>query len=144
MDVSRSVLFVLVFCDVTARCVRMSNRRLLIISVPGIFSAQPPAQDVGIFSAHPLALFRPQSLAMGGPAPLSAVTFFVSLNSGATICHGVPHKPSQFVESQASLSVCLVQFFASHNSVLGNAQNCSCYVVMTTQKFFESCDLPMN
>ena len=27
--------FVLVFSDVTARCVRMSNRRLLIISVPG-------------------------------------------------------------------------------------------------------------
>ena len=45
-----------------------------------------------------------------GPAPsLSAVTFFVNCNSGATICHGVPHKPSQFVNSQASLSVCLVQ-----------------------------------
>ena len=40
---------------------------------------------------------------------LSAVTFLVSLNSGATICHGVPHKPSQHVDSQASLSVCLVQ-----------------------------------
>ena len=45
-----------------------------------------------------------------GPAPsLSAVTFFVNFNSGATICHGVPHKPSQFVDSQESLSVCLVQ-----------------------------------
>ena len=37
-------------------------------------------------------------LGNGGPAPsLSAVTFFVSFNSGATICHGVPHRPSQFV-----------------------------------------------
>ena len=36
MDVSHSVLFVsCFFCDVTARCVRMSNRHLLITSVPG-------------------------------------------------------------------------------------------------------------
>ena len=35
MDVSHSVLFVLVFSDVTARCVRISNRHLLISSVPG-------------------------------------------------------------------------------------------------------------
>ena len=34
MDVSHSLLFVLFFSDVTARCVRMSNRHLLIISVP--------------------------------------------------------------------------------------------------------------
>ena len=44
------------------------------------------------------------------PAPsLSAVTFFVSFNSGAPICHGVPDTPSQFVDSQASLTVCHVQ-----------------------------------
>ena len=49
-------------------------------------------------------------LGNGGPAPsLPAVTFFVNFNSGANICHGVPHKPSQSVDSQASLSVCLVQ-----------------------------------
>ena len=49
-------------------------------------------------------------LSNGGPAPsLSAVTFFVNLNSGATICHGVPHKPSQSVDSQAPLSVRLGQ-----------------------------------
>ena len=40
---------------------------------------------------------------------LSAGTFFVNFHSGATICHGVPHKPAKFVDSQASLSVCLVQ-----------------------------------
>ena len=49
-------------------------------------------------------------LGNGSPAPsLSAVTLFVNVNSGATICHGVPHKPSKFVDSQAPLSVCLVQ-----------------------------------
>ena len=35
LDVSHSVLFVLVFPDVTARCVRVSNRHLLISSTPG-------------------------------------------------------------------------------------------------------------
>ena len=69
-----------------------------------------------------------------GPAPsLSAVTFFVNINSGATICHGMPHKPSHFVDSHASLRVCFVQFFASHNSILGNTQNCSCSTMMTNK-----------
>ena len=35
VEVSHSILFVLVFCDVTDRCVRMSNRHMPIISVPG-------------------------------------------------------------------------------------------------------------
>ena len=49
-------------------------------------------------------------LGNGGPAPsLSAVTFLVNLSSRATICHGVPLKLYQFVESHASLNVCLVQ-----------------------------------
>ena len=73
-------------------------------------------------------------LGNGGPAPsVFAVTFFVNFNSGATICHGVPRRPSQFVDSQASLSVCLVQNFASHNSILGNAENCSCSIMMTNE-----------
>ena len=73
-------------------------------------------------------------LGNGGPAPsLSAVTFFVNLNSGATMCHGVPHKPSQFVDSQASLSVCLGQHSASHNSIFGNTQDCSCSSMMTDE-----------
>ena len=71
---------------------------------------QCPQTKRRIFKAQPPALFQQQSLAMEGPAPsLSDVTFFVNFKSGATICHGVPHKPSQFVNSQASLSVCLVQ-----------------------------------
>ena len=54
-----------------------------------------------IFSAQPPALFSTTILGNGSPAPsLTAVTFFVNFNSGATICHGVPHKPSQFVDSQ--------------------------------------------
>ena len=78
--------------------------------------------------------FSTTILGSGGPAPsLSSVTFFVNFNSGATSCHGVPHKPSQFVDSQASLSVCLVQLLASHNSILGNAQNCSCSIMMTNE-----------
>ena len=47
-------------------------------------------------------------LGNGSPAPLSAVTFCVNFNSGVTFYHGVP-QTSQFVDSQASLSVCLVQ-----------------------------------
>ena len=47
------------------------------------------------------------------PAPsLSAATFFVNFNSGVIICHEVSHKPSQFVDSQASLSVCLVRLLS--------------------------------
>ena len=51
-------------------------------------------------------------LGKGGPVPsLSGVIFFVSHNSGVTICHGVPHRPSQFVPSHASVvssNFCLV------------------------------------
>ena len=183
VDVSHPVLFVLVFSDVTARCVRLSNRHLLIISVfrstkhtPSTsinsssfplfhslclgdsvfvrinpcFSCQRSLNDrsdsLWAFIIMWLCRFSMrctrctswtasrvsvsfnvrrqdvesswfnlwhsfnQILGNGGPAPsLSAVTFFVNYNSGATICHGVPHKPSQFVDSQASLNVCLVQ-----------------------------------
>ena len=38
---SHSILFVLVFCDFTARCVRMSNRHLLITSVPAFHKYIP-------------------------------------------------------------------------------------------------------
>ena len=41
LNVSHSSLFVLVLCDVSARCVRMSNRHLLIISVPGSKGTSP-------------------------------------------------------------------------------------------------------
>ena len=67
-------------------------------------------------------------LGNGGPTPL---TFFVNFNVVATICHGVPHKPLQFVTSHGSLSVCLVQLLTTHNSTLGNTQNCSCSIIMT-------------
>ena len=167
VDVPHSVLFVLVFSDVTARCVRMSNRHLLIISVPGfhwhiaklelsralflsltrsvsailscmhssllfpskfsqwsfwfslgirrhvalsLFHAMQAlhtldslqcVHDLGypqkrrrIFWVQPLALFQPQSLAM---------------EVHLLLCQLWPHRPSQFVDSQASLSVSLVQ-----------------------------------
>ena len=94
---------------------------------------QCPQTKRRIFQAQPPALFQPQSLAMGVPLLLfSAVTFFVSFNSGAAICHRVPHKPSQFVDSQASLSVCLVQLSLAQ-FIHGNAQNCSCSIMMTDE-----------
>ena len=93
---------------------------------------QCPQTRRRIFWARPLEFFQPQLLGNGGPAPsLSAVTFFVNFDSGATICHGVPHKPSQFVDSQASLQCLSCPTFASHNSILGNAQNCSCSIMVT-------------
>ena len=87
-----------------------------------------------IFLVRPLALFQPTTLGNGGPAPpLSAGTFFVYFNSGATICHGVSHKPSKFVDSQASLSVCLVQLLPRTTPFLVIAQNCSCLIMMTNK-----------
>ena len=77
-----------------------------------------PQTSRRILWVQPLALFQPQSLAMVVPfLSLSAVDFLaVNFSSGATICQRILHKPSQFVDSHASLSVCLVQLFASHNS----------------------------
>ena len=50
-------------------------------------------------------------LGSGGPAPsVSVVTFLVNLTSRATLCHGVPHRLSQYVAFHASLSVCLLLF----------------------------------
>ena len=67
-----------------------------------------------------------------GPAPsVSAVTFFANFNSGATICHGVPLKPSQFVDS--SVTVCLRPTFASRNSILGHAQKSACSIMITNE-----------
>ena len=82
-------------------------------------------------------------LGNGGIAPsLSAVTFFVNFNSGATICHRVPHKPSQF-DSQASLSAFLVQllprtppFLVIHKTVLFDHD--------VQRRFLESCGLQKN
>ena len=178
-----------VFSDVTARCVRMSDRHLLITSVPDsigtspapcatrffslfdslclsdsvfirihpCFSRQGPLNDrsdslslslhsslcgcvafpCDASAAHPgqppvSFNVRRQSVESSGFSfwcsfnhnPLqwgsrssfvSCETFSVNLNSGATMCHGVPHKPSQLVDSQAyrlvsvSSNFCLAQ-----------------------------------
>ena len=49
------------------------------------------------------------------------------------MCHGVPHKPSQFVDSQASLSVCLVQLLPRTTPFLVDAQYCFCSIMMTDE-----------
>ena len=191
MSLILSVLFVLVFSDVTARYVRMSNRHLLIsvfsyhmhipcnslnsssfplfdslclsdfvfVRIHPCFSRQSSLNDCPdslslhsslrgfvaffhamqalrilgslqcvrelqhlrtsrrIFWVQLLELFQPQSLAMVVPLLLFvSCDFLGQLQSGATICHGVPHKPSQFVDSQASLSVCLVQLLPRTNA----------------------------
>ena len=70
-----------------------------------------------------------------GPAPsLSGLSFFVNFNSRATICYGVPHKPSDFVSSHPSSRPTV----ASYNSTFGNTQNCD------QRRFLESYGLPMN
>ena len=161
MDVSHSVLFVLVLSDVTARCVRMSNRQLLIISVPGLYkliscislnsssfpffhslclgdsvsvrihpciSSQGSLNDrsdsLSAFVIMWLCLFSVRCKRCTAWAASSVSVSFdvrrLSVESSGldlwrsfnhnpcTICHGVPHT-SQFVDSQASLSACLVQ-----------------------------------
>ena len=89
-------------------------------------------QNVESSQAEPPALFQPQSLTIGVPLLLcllwpSSTTSIL----GATICHGVPHKPSQFVDSQASLSVCLVQLLPCTTPFLVVHKNCSCTIMMT-------------
>ena len=77
------------------------------------------------FWVQHLALFQAQSLALGVAPSLSAVTFFVNFISGAE-CHTFP------VRRFPSITQCLsCPTFASHNSILGNAQNCSCSIMMT-------------
>ena len=44
-----------------------------------------------------------------------------------------PHKPSQLVDSQASLSVCLVQLSPRTTPFFGNTQNCSCSIMITNE-----------
>ena len=74
---------------------------------------QCPQTRRRIFWVQPLALFQPQSLCNGGPAPsLSAVTFFVNFNSGA---HHLPRSATQ-----TYIVVSLLSTFASHNSILGD------------------------
>ena len=51
---------------------------------------------------------------------LSDLIFFVNFNSRDAICHGVPHKPSQFVESHASFSGCLVQLLPHTTPLFGD------------------------
>ena len=79
-------------------------------------------------------------LGNGGPAPsLSAVTFFVNFFSGATICHGLP------VRRVPGIAQCMSRpTFASHNSVLGNGQNCSHSIMMTDKHSLSHAALQMN
>ena len=66
-----------------------------------------------IFSALSQELFQLQSLAMEVPLPFVSCDFRCQLQFWS---HHLPrsatHKPSQFVNSQASLSVCLVQLLS--------------------------------
>ena len=76
-------------CDRERRCLQ-TTRKNLLGTASGILSATIHGNGV--------------------PAPSSSnVTFFVNFNSGATISHGVPHKPSQFVASHASFTGCPIQ-----------------------------------
>ena len=74
----------------------------------------------------------------GGPAPLlSDVTVFVNYNSRGTICHRMTHKNDTQAVPVRSIP-CIDQWlsrpgFASHNSLLGNTQNCSCSIMMTNK-----------
>ena len=68
-----------------------------------------------------------------GHAPsLFDVTFFVNLNSGATICHVVPHRPCQIVAMHHSM---VVPTLTTYNSTLGDTQHCTRSIVMFTNDF---------
>ena len=84
VDVSHSVLFVLVLYDVTARCVRMSNRHLLVISV-SMGTSPAPRSTRALF----VSLTRPVSAILSLYAPiltfpvkvLSMIVLILSRNS---------------------------------------------------------------
>ena len=126
---SLSAFIVMWLCRFSIRCKRCASWAASSVSV----SFNVRRQDVESSGFNLWRSFNHNPW-QWGPAPSrSTATFFVNFNSEATICHGVPHKPSQFVDSQASLSVGLVQLFASHNSILGIARNCSCSIMMTNE-----------
>ena len=139
----------------------MSNRHLLIISVvmfdghisctslnssrhsslcgfvafPCDASAAHPGQPPRrrIFWVQPLALFQPQSLAMVSPS------FFVGCDILRQLqfwSHHLPRSSTQTfpVRRFPSITQCLsCPAFASHNSILGTAQNSSCSIMMTNE-----------
>ena len=78
--------------------------------------------------------FQPQSLAMETPffpwQPWLTLSTSIQEPPFATACHT---KPSQFVASHASHSVCLVQFLPLTTPVLVKAQHCSCSIKMTNE-----------
>ena len=103
-------------------------------SLPCVRELQCPQTKRRTFWVQLSGALSITSLGNGGPAPsLSAVAFFVNFNSGATICHGVQHKPSQFVDSQASLNVCLVQLLPRTKPFLASHKNAPVSIMMTNE-----------
>ena len=91
---------------------------------PRIFSAQPPALSLNHNPWHSPWLWGSRS-------------FFVSCDLLRQLqfrSHHLPRSATQTfpVRRFSSIAQCLSRpTFASHNSVLGNAQNCSCFIMMT-------------
>ena len=132
---SFSTFVVLWFDRSSMRCQRCTNQTKPPVSTDNTWNLLGSASRI----------LSTAILGNGGPAPsLSAVTLFVNSNPRGTICHGVPHKHPQFVASHASLSVCLVERLPRINSVLGDAQNCSCSIMMAIEDSLESCGLQKN
>ena len=102
-------------------------------------------QDVGIFWAQTSGALSTTILGNGGSPPLalSAVTFFVNFNSGATICHGVPHKTIP-VRRFPSITQCLsCPSFCLAQPQEWLCTNCSSFDHDGPNKrFLKSCDLP--
>ena len=93
------------FCRSSMRCQRCTTQTTSSVSV----SFNVRRQDVE-YSGFNLSHSFNHNSWQWGPAPsLSDATYFVYFDQGAAICHGVPHKPSQFVASHASFSGCLIQ-----------------------------------
>ena len=120
---------------------RLSLLCVFVASPRDASAAQPRHSPV--WPLAPISADNTQNI-LGSASGILSTTFFVNFNSGATICHGVPHKPCQFVASHSSLSVCVVQFFASRNSVLGDTQKLLLFDHGDQQRFFESRGLQTN
>ena len=102
---SLSAFVIMWLCRSSMRCRCRTTRTTSTVTV----SHDVCRQNVNLLGSSS-GILSTALLGKGGPAPpLSDVTFFDNFNSRATICHGAPHKPSQFAASHASFSVCLVQ-----------------------------------
>ena len=138
---SFSPFVIMWFCRSSMRCKRSTTRTTSSMSVSFIVSRQ---------NVESSRLNLRDSL-NDNPWQWWSRSFFVSCDLLRQLqfrSHCLPrnatHKPSQFVDSQASLSVCLAQLLPRTTPFLVTHKTAFLFSHDDQQRFLESCDLQMN